>query len=163
MWRFAVIIAVALFASALPAAAGQKPNGLTVGFDESITSFNPATGAGAAAGRFAVDGVAEDSGTSASEFRVVGQRGNRTQIEVRQTLVGKRGTITLLIEEEVQGSIARAVVAAHGRFEIVGGTGAYAGLEGHGKTIDVTDSSGVAAGEPPAVTGTHDGHAGLGG
>jgi len=80
-----------------------------------------------------------DAGTSTSQSSVtLFGNGDDGQLEGTVTLVGGLGTIT----EEfsgIAGPLGTPHTAARGTFQIVAGTGAYAGIAGHGTFTTVAD------------------------
>jgi hypothetical protein len=98
------------------------------------------TGPASTAGTFVVSGALRDSGTSTVENLAVvpiGRR-DRGRLSGVQRFVGANGTFLTRFR-----GIARDISEDHqwakGRFEIIGGTGQYAGLRGRGRFTVVVD------------------------
>jgi hypothetical protein len=122
-------------AIALPvvAIASQGDHKITIGSHQFVT------GPGSAAGTFAAVGDFDDSGTVESTFAFVPQ-GNQDAARVTgsQTFTGTLGTVqTTFTGIASPASSPRQV--GHGTFEFVSGTGAYAGIRGHGTFTVVGD------------------------
>jgi hypothetical protein len=118
-------VAVLAAAVALPviALASSGENTLTIATHQTLTS------AGSAAGTFAADGDIDDSGTVQSTFSLTPQ-GSNLRLSGEQTLVGSLGTLHSTFTGIAGPAGARQ--AASGTFELDSGTGAYAGVRGHG-------------------------------
>lgn len=138
--RVAAVATAALVAAVVTTAAvaaGRDPdNRLYVGMNLHFTG--PTT----TAGTFVASGAVADSGTASVDGLsiVPGPDGIDGRLSGRLTFTGAHGTIATRFEGD-----AFPVVAVHGvgvgRFDIVSGTGAYAGLTGCGSFQIVVDSS----------------------
>lgn len=101
------------------------------------------TGPASAAGTFGAVGDIDDSGTVESAFALAPQ-GNQdaARLTGSQTFTGSTGTFVSAFEGLASPIPAPGVRSvARGTFEIVSGTGAYAGIRGHGTFTVVGDFS----------------------
>lgn len=137
-----VIAAVAAVVVALPLAASadnQQRLVLTERMD--LTSFNPATGAGTQAGTFVAAGAVNDAGAATATFQVTPGEGGCAVLTGPHTFTGDNGTITVFTSADAcpfpPGAPPRSF--ARGKWRIVGATGAYAGLRGHGHIVATAD------------------------
>ena len=134
----ALAVAVTLVAVPLTSASSVDTK-LRIGY--SLRLFGVGIGPGGTAGTFIASGAVRDAGTATGRSTVTpfGDGGDG-RLEGTITLVGALGTIT----EEfsgMAGPLGMPHTAAHGTFELVGGTGAYAGISGHGTFTTVADFS----------------------
>ena len=110
---------------------------LQIGYN--LRLFGVGIGPGGTAGTFIASGAVRDAGTVTGQSSVTPfGNGDDGQLEGTVTLVGGLGTIT----EEfsgIAGPLGTPHTAARGTFQIVGGTGAYAGIAGHGTFTTVAD------------------------
>jgi hypothetical protein len=112
------------------------------------------TGPDSTAGTFVASGAFGDSGTSVvTNLRLVPQ-GNQDDARLTgtQEFIGQKGSITTTFSG-LAGPLNDPHQAGKGTFEIVGGTGVYAGVKGHGTFLIVVD---VATNQ---LIGTEDGQA----
>jgi hypothetical protein len=147
-WLGAAMLVAAAIAVPLGAQASSIDTKLQVGFNLHFT------GPDSTAGTFVASGAVRDSGTSVVTGLSFAPRGKQADasFEGTQTFVGQRGSITTVFKG-VAGPGDDVHQAGKGRFEIVAGTGAYAGLKGHGTFLVVVDIS------TNQVIGTEDGQA----
>jgi hypothetical protein len=123
----AVIAAVAL---PMMAVASSGDNRLTIATHQTLTSPT------SAAGTFAAVGDIDDSGTVQSQFQLAPQ-GRQIRLTGEQTFVGSLGTFRATFTGRATAPGPRQ--AARGTFELDSGTGAYAGIRGHGTFTVVGD------------------------
>jgi hypothetical protein len=112
------------------------------------------TGPDSTAGTFVASGAIRDSGTSVvTNLRLVPQ-GNQDDARLTgtQEFIGQKGSITTTFSG-LAGPSNDPHQAGKGTFEIVGGTGEYAGIKGHGTFLVVVDLA------TNQVIGTDDGQA----
>jgi len=102
-------------------------------------SLHP-TGPNSTAGTFDMSVRFEDSGASTVPTFTVTRIGNsdRGHISGRQQFAGQKGTIFTHFEG-VTFPFGNPHAIGEGRFTILSGTGAYAGVRGHGKFLIVVD------------------------
>lgn len=102
-------------------------------------SLHP-TGPTSTAGTFVMSVRLEDSGTSTAnniaQERIDGS--NRARLSGDQQFVGQKGTIFTHFEG-VTFPFMNPHAVGEGRFTILSGTGAYAGIRGHGTFLIVVD------------------------
>jgi hypothetical protein len=116
------------------AAEGGDQEGMFIGFNLH------GTGPSSAAGTFVTSGRFEDSGNSTVEnISLVPIDGsNRSRLSGDQQFAGQRGTI-LTHFNGVAFPNGDPHAVGEGRFRIVSGTGAYAGVHGRGSFLIVVD------------------------
>ncbi len=106
-----------------------------------LTGFNPATGAGTQAGTFVSAGAVNDAGSAAATFTLVPAGGGCGSLTGTHVMTGAAGTISIYTDALAcpfpPSSPPRSFV--RGRWEVVGGTGAYAGLGGKGRIFATGD------------------------
>ena len=135
MSRKSVFAAAALAAAiALPvvAIAAQGEEKLTIGSQQTLT------GPSSSAGTFAAVGGIDDSGTVTSTFSLAPINQNSARLTGTQTFVGSMGSFQTTFTGRARPA-SGVRQAAKGTFEIVSGTGAYAGIRGHGTFVVVGD------------------------
>lgn len=137
-----VVAAVAAVVVAIPLAASagdQKRLVLTERMQ--LTSFDPATGEGTQAGTFVAAGAVNDAGSATAVFRVTPGEGGCGDLTGPHTFTGANGTITVFTTAEIcpfpPPTPPRSF--ARGKWRVVGATGDYAGLRGHGKIVATAD------------------------
>jgi hypothetical protein len=142
------VILVAVVAVPLGASASSVDAKLQIGFSLHFT------GPTSTAGTFVASGAVRDSGTSVVTNLTLTPQGNQDDARLTgtQTFVGQKGTITTTFRG-LAGPLNDPHQAGMGTFEIVGGVGEYAGINGHGTFIVVVDVS------TNQVIGTEDGQA----
>jgi hypothetical protein len=98
------------------------------------------TGPSSAAGTFVMSGRFEDSGTSTVEnISIVPIAGSdRSRLSGDQQFAGQRGTIFTHFNG-IAFPNGNPHAVGEGRFKIVSGTGAYAGIDGEGSFLIVVD------------------------
>jgi hypothetical protein len=101
------------------------------------------TGPDTTAGTFVASGAVQDAGASTVEHITVVPLGHHDQAQITgdQTFTGARGSIATRFTEIVEDSSSQHSFA-RGTFEIISGTGAYAGVSGDGTLLVVVDLSG---------------------
>jgi hypothetical protein len=139
--RLAAAAAVlAVVALPLAASAGDKQR-LVVTERMQLTSFDPATGEGTQAGTFVAAGAVNDAGSSTAVFRVVPAKGGCGVLTGPHTFAGANGTITVFTTADAcpfpPPTPARSF--AIGTWRVIGATGDYAGLHGHGRVFATAD------------------------
>ena len=156
MNRFAAIAtalaAVAVFLLMLPFAAGA-------GSEKSfVLSWRGSfTGPNSGAGTFAVGGALDDAGTFAATFTSQAGRHGCDAVAGDDTFTGVSGTFsTHLTGLSCPSPSGGPRAPFYGRFDITGGTGAYAGISGGGTITSLGDFN------DGTFTGVHDGTAQLG-
>jgi hypothetical protein len=113
------------------------------------------TGPDSAAGVFVASGAVKDSGTLVATNLLVIPTGHRDEgrLSGNQSFSGHAGTFETTFTG-IARDISQPNQSAKGTFEIVGGTGAYAGLRGHGTFLVVVNIS------TNQIIGTSEGKAG---
>lgn len=149
--------ALALGAAALPAAAAPPQ-------DVTISSTFVAVGdltSGTTTGTFSISGAITDGGALTGDYIFAGlghlKTGSPNAIDADQTLIGEEGTISIAIVG-LYGPFVDGVTTGSGRWLVVGGSGAYAGLRGEGSWTATADFTAAFAGTgPPVVVHTDTG------
>ncbi|MGH3012245.1 MAG: DUF3224 domain-containing protein [Gaiellaceae bacterium] len=127
--------AVAAFSIVPLAASGDRGRELVAGVRLDFTSSTHAEGT------FAACCAITDSGTAQADVTsFTPQPNNRASFEATETLSGSKGTIILALRGTT-GPLDSAVHAARGRWKVVGGTGEYEALRGHGTFTAATDQT----------------------
>jgi hypothetical protein len=103
-----------------------------------IVMFDPSTGTGKQAGTFHAAGAISDSGTTASDFTVTPLAAGRALLQGDHVLSSTVGTLVVRSRVTLFPFPSPRVIAK-GTWTIVAATGAYTGLEGHGKSLAVGD------------------------
>jgi hypothetical protein len=100
------------------------------------------TGPDSTAGTFVASGAVRDSGTSVVTNIVLTPQGNQDDARLtgRQEFIGQKGSITTAFSG-LAGPLNDPHQTGTGTFEIVGGTGEYVGIKGHGTFLVVVDMS----------------------
>jgi hypothetical protein len=98
------------------------------------------TSATHARGSFAACCAITDSGTASADVTSFVPHGSEARFEATNTFVGSKGSFTLELRG-VTGPLGSPVHVARGRWTVIGGTGAYEGLEGGGRLKAVTDQN----------------------
>lgn len=134
--------ALAMVAVVLPlAATAGDAKRLVLTERMQLTSFDPATGQGTQAGTFAAAGAVNDAGNSTATFQVTPGNGGCGTLTGPHTFTGANGTITVFTRADVcpfpPPTPPRSF--ARGKWEVIGATGAYAGLRGHGQVYATAD------------------------
>jgi hypothetical protein len=97
------------------------------------------TSATHAVGTFAACCAVNDSGSAQADVTSFTPRpDNMASFEATETLTGSKGDITLALRGTT-GPLDSPNHVARGQWKVVGGTGAYAGLSGHGTFTAVTN------------------------
>jgi hypothetical protein len=140
------ILAAAL--TGVVASASSVDTKLQIGFSLQFT------GPDSAAGTFVASGAIRDSGTATVTNIMLTPQGNQDDARLtgRQTFVGQEGSITTTFRG-LAGPLTDVHQAGKGTVDIVGGTGAYAGIKGHATFLVVVDLS------TNQIIGTEDGQA----
>jgi hypothetical protein len=132
--------AAAIVALPLAATAGDEKR-LVLTERMQLTSFDPATGEGTQAGTFVAAGAVNDAGSSTAVFRVTPGQGGCGELTGPHTFTGANGTITVFTTADVcpfpPPNPPRSW--ARGKWRIIGATGGYAGLRGHGHIYATAD------------------------
>ncbi|MDQ4049758.1 MAG: hypothetical protein M3131_10335 [Actinomycetota bacterium] len=108
------------------------------------------TGPSSSAGPFSAAGAVSDSGNSNATFKITPTKRDEGRLEGTQEFVGSTGSITAHFRGTA-GPLSSPRATGRGRFRIVSGTGAYAGIEGQGRFLVIADFT------TGSVTGTYDG------
>lgn len=146
------VAGVAIAVIAPLAASGQPAQGLYLGMNLHLTSSNTSKGT------FVASGALADSGTAdVSELTITpAGRGDTGRLSGTETYTSQRGTIVTRFE-----GVAFPLSSPHevgvGRFVIVSGTDAYAGVSGYGTFEIVVDAT------TNQLIGTEDGNVHLSG
>jgi hypothetical protein len=108
-----------------------------------LTSFDPVTGNGTQAGTFVAAGAVNDAGASTAVFHVGAGRGGCGNLTGPHTFTGSGGTITVFTKAVIcpfpPPTPPRSF--AKGEWRVIGATGRYAGLRGHGSIVATADFS----------------------
>lgn len=146
----AVCVAILAAAVTIPvvASASSVDTKLQIGFSLRFT------GPTSTAGTFVASGAVRDSGTSVVTNLTLTPQGNQDDARLTgtQEFIGQKGTITTTFSG-LAGPLNDPHQAGEGTFEIVGGTGEYTGIKGHGTFLVVVDVS------TNQLIGTEDGQA----
>ena len=106
-----------------------------------VTGFVPATGAGTLAGTFQSAGAVNEAGSVAATFTLVPVKGGCGSLTGTHVLTGAAGTLSVRTDARAcpypPGAPPRSFV--RGKWHVVGGTGAYAGLAGKGRILATGD------------------------
>lgn len=139
-----LVAAAAAVIVALPLAASMRDDDaerLVLTERMQLTSFNPLTGAGTQAGTFVAAGALNDAGTAMATFRVTPGKDGCGVLTGPHTFTGSAGTITVLTRGVIcpfpPPNPPRSL--ASGMWRVIGSSGAYAGLHGHGKIVATAD------------------------
>jgi hypothetical protein len=134
-------IVVAAGSAAVPFAASGDEKRIVLTERMQLTGFNPATGAGTQAGTFMSAGAVNDAGPATATFTLVPAGGGCGKLDGTHVFTGSGGTLSVHTEAHVcpfpPGSPPRSFV--RGKWQVVGGTGAYSGLRGKGRIIATGD------------------------
>jgi len=128
----------AAFAAAPFAAVAGDARRVVIAERNVIVAFDPATGAGTQSGTFHAAGAISDTGTASSNFTVTPIGDDRAVLEGDHVLSSAAGTL-VAHSRVILFPYPSARVIAQGTWTIVGATGAYAGFQGHGKSLAVGD------------------------
>lgn len=131
---FAVLAVAVAIAVPLVASASSVDTKLQIGFSVHFT------GPTSTAGTFVASGAVRDSGTALVTDLALVPQGNQEDARLTgtQTFVGSKGTITTTFHG-LAGPLSDPHETGKGTFEILSGTGDYAGLKGHGTFLVVAD------------------------
>jgi hypothetical protein len=101
------------------------------------------TGPTTTSGTFVASGAVQDAGTSNVENIVLAPFGHqdRARLSGDQSFIGAQGTIVTRFSG-IASDVSSPYQSGRGRFEVVSGTGAYAGLHGRGTFTIVVDVAG---------------------
>jgi hypothetical protein len=140
----AVSLVLAVGALVVPLASSHDSGRITIGVRLNFAQPE-------AAGTFAACCAFTDSGTATAEITRYDPEGDHFRFEATNTFVGSDGSFTLRLRG-VTGPAESEVHVARARWVVVGGTGAYAGMEGRGTLTAVTDQT---TGELTAIDKGH--------
>jgi hypothetical protein len=106
-----------------------------------VTAFNPATGAGTLTGTFMAAGAINDAGTVAATFSLVPEKGGCGRLTGVHVLTATTGTLSVRTNAVACPFPPKAPPRTYvrGKWSVVGGTGAYAGLDGKGRILATGD------------------------
>ena len=138
---FAVAAAAAALAVVPIAADAGDEKRLVLTERMQLTGFNPATGSGTQAGTFVSAGAVNDAGSAAATFTLVAAGGGCGSLTGTHVFTGAQGTISVYTDA-LACPFPPAVPPrsfVRGRWEVVGATGAYAGLRGKGRIVATGD------------------------
>lgn len=136
-------VSVAFGVSAPAAAAGAAPSA-TITMNWQTPYVNSAPYEGTGSGTFSASGSSiNDSGPVSVPFHL-GAAPSPSGLSVHsdRTLTGTLGTITLHCNEIAHDFTNPAAVPLTGNCTVIGGSGAYTGLHGHGTLTGSADTSG---------------------
>lgn len=133
------VLGVAVPRSA-PAGDGER---LVITERMQVTSFNPATGEGTQAGTFVAAGAVNDAGIAMATFRVTPGTDGCGVLTGPHTYTGSAGAVTVFTTGVLcpfpPSNPPRAF--ATGSWRVIGSSGAYQGIHGHGKVLATADFS----------------------
>ena len=135
--RLLLVAALALLVAGLVvplAASHREDQRLVIGVRLDFTSESHAVGS------FAACCALTDSGPATADITSFVPKGSEARFEATNTFVGSQGSFTIKLRG-VTGPLGSAVHVARGRWNVIGGTGAYEELEGEGKLKAVTDQN----------------------
>lgn len=133
IWIPAVMAALGAIFAIVPLAASGGSGGKVM-----IAERNVFTSSSTQSGTFSIAGAISDSGTVSVEFTLTPRGDDRAFIDGDHVLQGSLGTLVVRTHAMVfTGSAPRVFV--EGRWVVVSGTGAYAGMEGGGSVRAVAD------------------------
>jgi hypothetical protein len=149
--RIGSALACAILAAAITgvvASASSVDTKLQIGFSLHFT------GPDSTAGTFVASGAVRDSGTSVVTHIALAPQGNQVDARLSgtQEFIGAKGSITTTFSG-FAGPLDDPHQTGKGTFEVVGGTGEYAGIKGHGTFLIVVDAA------TNQLIGTEDGQA----
>jgi hypothetical protein len=143
-------VAIAVSAAAQPVAAAPPQD---VAVNSTFIGIGDLS-AGTTGGTFCISGAISDCGTLTGDYRFAGlghlRTGDPNSIHADQTLTGRNGTIAIAIDG-LYGPFVDGVTTGSGRWVVVSGTGAYAGLHGEGSWTATADFTAAFAGTGPPV------------
>jgi len=132
---------IAAIVVAVPFAASGDEKRIVLTERMQLTGFNPATGAGTQSGTFVSAGAVNDAGSATATFTLVPAGGGCGTLTGTHVFTGVAGTLsvhtTALTCPFPPSSPPRSFV--RGSWQVVGGTGAYAGLRGKGRIFATGD------------------------
>jgi len=135
-------LSAAFGVSAPVAAAGATPSE-TITMNWQTPYVNSAPYAGTGSGTFSALGSSiNDSGSLSVPFHLGGAPSPIANLHSDRTLIGQDGTIALRCNEIVHNFTNPAASPLTGNCTVIGGSGAYAGLQGHGTMTGSVDTSG---------------------
>jgi hypothetical protein len=140
----ATVAATAAVLGGLPLGASEQEDDterLVVTERMQVTSFNPATGEGTQAGTFSAAGAVNDSGPATAAFRVVRRKDGCGLLTGPHSYTGSAGTLTVFTRGVIcpYPPLNPPRSFASGSWRVIGGSGAYDGLHGHGRVIATAD------------------------
>jgi hypothetical protein len=135
-WAAVALVLAAAAATLVPLAASAFANHRVM-----ISERNLATGPTTQAGTFVAAGSVNDSGTVAVTFSIQQHGAHKGLLTGTHVLTGSNGTITVQTRAWVRPYPPPTPprVLVEGQWRVVSGTGAYAGLHGHGKVFATGD------------------------
>ena len=126
---------VAAFSIVPLAASAERDQRLVMGIRVDFTSATHAVGT------FAACCAVNDSGSAQADVTSFIPKANNTaSFEATETLTGSKGDITLALRGTT-GPLDSPNHIARGKWKVVGGTGAYVDLRGHGTFTAVTNQA----------------------
>jgi hypothetical protein len=126
---------VAAFSIVPLAASAERDQRLVMGIRVDFTSATQAVGT------FAACCAVTDSGSARANVTSFTPKANNTaSFEATETLAGSKGDITLALRGTT-GPLDSPIHIARGKWKVIGGTGAYVDLRGHGTFTAVTDQT----------------------
>ena len=128
------LAALLLGVVAIVVPASSAPGGKAVMFSERMQLTGPSTQAGSWVGA----GALSDAGSATASFTLVPE-GNHGKLTGTHVLNSSSGTISIETNARVRPFPPEERAMVEGRWQIVGGTGAYARLHGQGKVYATGD------------------------
>jgi len=126
---------VAAFSIVPLAASAERDQRLVMSIRVDFTSATQAVGT------FAACCAVNDSGSAQADVTSFIPKANNTaSFEATETLTGSKGDITLALRGTT-GPLDSPIHIARGQWKVIGGTGAYVDLRGHGTFKAVTDQT----------------------
>jgi hypothetical protein len=133
--RLIVILTLLIAGAAAAAAKANAPEPIRIEMNGVLTG--PST----VEGTFSLTGFTQDSGRYVETFRFAG-----STIHGEKTLVGATGTLVLRVQAVLEWLSPTRVQFAAGHWQIVSGTGSYAGLTGGGSPLSTDSAADLATG-----------------
>ena len=106
-----------------------------------VITFNPVTGEGEQQGTFVAAGAVNDAGTATATFRLTPRSDGCSVLRGPHTFTSTTGTITVFTKGLLCPSSTPNPPRsfASGTWRVIGASGGYAGIQGHGKIVATAD------------------------
>lgn len=141
-----VAVAVAALAGTSPLASEQNQEERLVLTERmQLIAFNPVTRVGAQQGTFVAAGAVNDAGIATATFQLTPGSNGCSVLKGPHTFTGATGTGTITVF--TKGLLCPSSTPnpprsfASGTWRVIAASGAYAGLQGHGKIVATADFS----------------------